>query len=293
LLKVVVTGGTGFTGERVVARLKALGIVPTVVARATSNTDRVRALGARIVCGNLDDARQLEDAFRGHDVLMHVASMGFGQVPGVVAAASKAGVRRTAFVSTTAVLTSLPVRSKPVRSAAERAVRESGLEWTIVRPTMIYGSARDRNMCRLLRHLRRWRVAPIPGSGRALQQPVHVDDVAEAIVSAALRPAAVGREYNVSGDRPMPLRELISHAAAAVGVRPIFVPLPTRLAARALRAAERSGLVLPLRSEQLERLNEHKAFDHSDATADLGFAPRSFAEGIRAEAVELGLTSQS
>jgi hypothetical protein len=48
-----------------------------------------------------------------------------------------------------------------------------------------------------------------------------------------------------------------------------------------------------LRSEQLERLNEHKAFDHSDATADLGFAPRSFAEGIRAEAVELGLTSQS
>lgn len=292
-MKVVVTGGTGFTGERVVARLKALGIVPTVVARATSNTDRVRALGARIVCGNLDDARQLEDAFRGHDVLMHVASMGFGQVPGVVAAASKAGVRRAAFVSTTAVLTSLPVRSKPIRSAAERAVRESGLDWTIVRPTMIYGSARDRNMSRLLRHLRRWRIAPIPGSGQALQQPVHVDDVAEAIVSAALRPAAVGREYNVSGDRPIPLRELISHAAAVVGVRPVFVPLPTRLAARALWTAERSGFVLPLRSEQLERLNEHKAFDHSDATADLGFAPRSFAEGIRAEAVELGLASNS
>lgn len=288
-MRVVVTGGTGFTGERVVARLATLGFVPTVVARATSATARVRALGARIVTSDLGDPDRLVGAFAGNDALIHVASMGFGQVPGVVAAASRAGIARSVFVSTTAVLTNLPVRSKPIREAAERAVRDSSMSWTLVRPTMIYGSVRDRNMSRLLRYLKRCRIAPIPGMGHAMQQPVHVDDVADAIVASALLPAASGKEYTVSGERPLPLRELIQHAAAAVGVRPLFVPLPTRFAATAIRIAEAAGVRLPIRSEQLERLNEDKAFDHSAARTDLRFAPRSFAEGIRDEAIELGL----
>jgi nucleoside-diphosphate-sugar epimerase len=222
-------------------------------------------------------------------MLIHVASMGFGQIPAVVAAAKAAGIRRAVFVSTTAVLTSLPVRSKPIRAAAEACVRDSGLDWTILRPTMIYGSSRDRNMSRLLRHLRRWRIAPIPGHGTALQQPVHVDDVAHAIVEAAFRPIAVGREYVTSGARPMTLRELIEHAADAIGIAPLFVPLPSTFAALTLRGIERLGLRLPIRAEQIDRLSEDKAFDHSTMTRDLGVRPRCFSEGIRQEAAEIGL----
>jgi len=286
-MRFVVAGGTGFTGERVVATLARLGIETTVAARRSSDTARVRLHGASVATAELGDSSALAAAFRDHGVLLYVASIGFGHVPGVIKAAKAAGIRRAVFVSTTAVLTSLPVRSKPIRAAAEACVRESGLDWTIIRPTMIYGSSRDRNMSRLLRHLRRWRIAPVPGHGNALQQPVHVDDVASAIVQAALRDVAIQRDYVASGAHPLTLRTLIATAGEAVGVTPVFLPLPSRLSASALRVIERTGLRLPIRAEQLDRLNEDKSFCHSAATADLGFIPRDFADGIRAEAAEL------
>lgn len=288
-MTIVVTGGTGFTGERVVQQVIAHGILPTVIARSSASTAALRSMGARIVHADLDQPQTLHAAFAGHDTLLYVASMGFGQIPSVVAEACATGIKRAVFVSTTAVLTRLPVRSKPIRAAAEQCVRESNLEWTVIRPTMIYGSHRDRNMCRLLRHLSRWRIAPLPGRGMALQQPVHVDDVAKTIVAAALNPRAIGKSYNISGAYPMSLRQLIECAAAEVGVRALFLPLPAAASERILALLERTGLRLPVRSEQLARLNEDKAFDHSDAMRDLGVVPRAFQEGIRQEAIELGL----
>ena len=290
-MRFVVAGGTGFTGERVVATLARLGIKTTVAARQSSDTTGVRLLGASVATAELGDSAALAAAFRDHGVLLYVASMGFGHIPGVINAAKAAGIRRAVFVSTTAVLTSLPVRSKPIRAAAETCVRESGLDWTIIRPTMIYGSSRDRNMSRLLRHLRRWRIAPVPGRGNALQQPVHVDDVASAIVQAALRDVAIQRDYVASGAHPLTLRKLIAASGEAVGITPVFLPLPSRLSASALRVIERTGLRLPIRAEQLDRLNEDKSFCHSAATADLGFMPSDFADGIRAEARELGIAA--
>jgi|LauGreDrversion4_2_1035121.scaffolds.fasta_scaffold01577_2 nucleoside-diphosphate-sugar epimerase len=292
-MKLVVTGGTGFTGERVVRLLAAQGTTPTVVVRPASERSWLAATGATEAIGDLNDAASLERAFYGHDTLIHVASMGFGQIPGVVQAAIAAGIRRAVFVSTTAVLTRLPVRSKPVRAAAEDCVRRSGIDWTIVRPTMIYGSDRDRNMCRLLKHLHRWRMVPIPGRGDALQQPVHVDDVAATIVAAASSPTAIGGEYNISGAAPLTLRQLLTEAAAAVGVRPILVPIPSRATARLLAAFERLGVPFPLRSEQIARLSEDKAFDHHLVRKHLGVHPRSFADGIREEAAAIGLGEPS
>ena len=122
------------------------------------------------------------------DALVNLASLGFGHAPAIVAAAVGAGLGRAVFVSTTAVATGLPARSKAVRLAAEATVRSSGLAWTILRPTMIYGAPGDRNMSRLLALLIRARrglpgvglpvVLPVPGGGRGLQQPVHVADIA-------------------------------------------------------------------------------------------------------------------
>jgi uncharacterized protein YbjT (DUF2867 family) len=287
-MKLVVTGGTGFTGERVVRLLTREGNAVTVLARPSADVRGVIAAGARVARGDLDQPRSLPAAFAGADALLYVASMGSGHMPATMAAAVSTGIRRVVCVSSTALLTNLPVRSKPMRMEGERCVRESGLEWTIIRPTMIYGSARDRNMCRLLRHMATWRVAPLPSGGRALQQPVHVDDVAATIVAATRAPMSIGRDYNISGARPMTLRQIIIHAAAAVGTSPIFLPLPATATSRALSFLERHGLRLPICAEQIDRLNEDKAFDHAAVTSDLDVVPRCFSVGIRQEAIELG-----
>ena len=145
--------------------------------------------------------------------LVNLASLGFGHAPAIVAAAEEAGLRRAVFVSTTSIFTKLNAASKPVRLAAERCVQASGLDWTIVRPTMIYGGPGDRNMWRLLRFLRRSRLVPLPDGGTTLQQPVHVADLAAAIVSVLDRDVAIGQAYDVAGPLLLSFREVIEQAA--------------------------------------------------------------------------------
>ena len=281
-----VTGASGFTGSHVVPLLLARGFQVSALCRSDSAAAQVRKLGARPITGDLDDAASVERAFResGASHLLNIASLGFGHGETIVTAAENAGLHRAVFVSTTAIFTKLNAPSKVVRTAAEATITSSSLDWTIVRPTMIYGTPGDRNMWRLLRLLRRSPLVPAPGGGRNLQQPVHVDDLAQAIVAALDAEAAVGRAYDVAGPDPLTFRQVVGTAATAVGRRPRFVPLPGRALVKALQTVERSGRTLPIKAEQVERLLEDKAFDISAARADLGFAPRSFAEGITAEA---------
>ncbi len=108
---------------------------------------------------------------KGADALVNIASLGFGHAGSVIQATKEAGIRRAIFISTTAIYTQLDAKSKSIRLAAEQAIQTSGLEYTILRPTMIYGSRRDRNMWRLIRFLRVSPVAPVFGDGNYLQQP--------------------------------------------------------------------------------------------------------------------------
>jgi len=236
--------------------------------------------------GDLDSPSALLSAFEasGATTLVNIASLGFGQAPAIVEAAETAGLRRAIFVSTTAIFTNLNAPSKAIRVAAEASVMNSSLDWTIIRPTMIYGTPGDRNMWRLLRLLRRSPAMPMPGGGQNLQQPVHVADLASAILAAVGSPGTIGKAYDVGGPTALTFRELVAQAGAAIGRSPRPLPIPARPVVRALKAIEGTGRSLPLKSEQVERLLEDKAFDISAAVADLGYAPRSFAEGIAAEA---------
>jgi nucleoside-diphosphate-sugar epimerase len=160
---------------------------------------------------------------------------------------------------------------------------DSGLDWTIVRPTMIYGTPGDRNMIRLLKFLKASPVVPVLGTGDYLQQPIHVEDLARAIADCLEAPAAVRKAYNLSGAAPLSYNQVVDQACAALGVsRPkLFVPLGLSL--WAARLAEKLPFRTPVKEEQILRLNENKDFDHAEAARDFGFAPRPFAEGIRQE----------
>jgi len=284
-----VTGGSGFLGGFVIPLLVERGYDVSALARSASAADRVAQLGATPISGDLDDASSLEAAFEKSDadLLVNLASLGFGQAPAIIQAAEATGLRRGVFVSSTAIFTTLDVPSKARRTAGEHVVTASHIDWTVVRPTMIYGAPGDRNLSRLLTILPKVPALPVPGGGRRLQQPVHVADLAVAIGNALERPATIRRSYNLAGPEAITFRELLEQAGDAVGHRPRLVPVPLGATIAAAGWYERIAPRPKIKAEQLERLSEDKAFDITDARRDLDFAPRSFAVGIAEEAALL------
>jgi len=279
------TGGTGFTGRRVLAELQRRGHEVTALVRAPASGRTPP--GTRVIEGNLADAGALARLLQDQDAVLHVASLGFGHAVPVVDAIEAAGVGRAVFFSSTALFTRLPAASKAVRIAAEERVRSMRADWTLLRPTMIYGDAGDRNLSRLIRFVAVSPVVPLPGAGRALVQPVHVDDLGRAAVDALACEAASRREYNLPGAEAAPLRELVLHVARLLDRRVWLLPLPLRPTAALAGLWHRLGLPPRLSSEQVLRLAEDKAFAFDDARRDWGYSPRGFREGLAQEVLAL------
>ncbi|MCL4270517.1 MAG: NAD-dependent epimerase/dehydratase family protein [Anaerolineales bacterium] len=282
-MKVLVTGATGFTGSRLIPLLLQNGFQVHALTRPTSDRTPLSALKVEWVTGDLSDAQALTIALRDVDALVNIASLGFGHADNIISSAKAAGVKRGIFISTTAIFTQLNAGSKSVRLAAEEAVQASGLDYTILRPTMIYGSPRDRNMWRLIRLLKVTPVMPIFGDGEALQQPIFVDDVAQAVLLALQNDAAIGKSYNIAGKAPLTYNQVIDTVALALGKRIWKLHIPYMPIVRALQFTEQINIRLPIKAEQVLRLNEDKSFSYADAQRDFGFSPRSFEEGIGIE----------
>jgi uncharacterized protein YbjT (DUF2867 family) len=248
---------------------------------------RARRLDERrveLARGDVGDAWALSRALRGVDALLHIA--GIEYAPQVVEAARRAKVGRLVVVGSTSAHSAYEFRSGP-KLRMEKLVRESGLEYAIVRPSMIYGSELDKNMHRLLRFLDRSPVFPVFGSGENLWQPVYYEDCARGVYEALVRETAVGQSYDLPGAEPLTYVELVKLAADVLGKKPRMVRVPLEPVRLSLAAAERLRLPLPIRSEQVLRLRENKAYPYDKAKRELGYAPRPFREGIALEVARL------
>ena len=283
-MKVFVTGATGFTGSHVVALLLKNGYQVRCLYRPTSDHSALlHQPELEWTLGDVADTVRLSASMQGMDALVNLVSLGFGHADSIVRAAQTAGVRRAVFVSTTAIFTQLNAESKAIRLRAEHTIETSGLRYTILRPTMIYGTSHDRNMWRLIRFMRYSRIVPIFGDGKSLQQPIHVDDVAQAVLSCLKSDSTIGKSYNIAGKHPLTYNQVIDTIAAKINkrVRKLHMPFPPVVAM--MKFFERLHIHLPVKAEQVLRLNENKNFSYEDAEKDFGFHPLSFEEGIRME----------
>ncbi len=282
-MTIAVSGGNGFTGRFVCAELQRRQQSFIAVLRPGSDASWMEAHRIPVRFADLNQAVQLAEQLRGCRALLNVASIGFGAAPAVVEACQVAGVQRAVFVSTTAIFTQLNAGSKAVRQAAESAITSSDLDTTILRPTMIYGTPGDRNMIRLVRWLDRYPLLPVFGNGRSLQQPVHVSDVAWALVQVLESSEAIGRQFNLSGLEALSFNEVVRITAKLLGRRVHRFHIPSEPMVALLQFAESINIKLPIKSEQILRLNEDKSFSHLEAKKIFGYRPKSFEEGIRDE----------
>jgi uncharacterized protein YbjT (DUF2867 family) len=289
-VKILLTGATGLLGGALLDLLLANGHeVRCLVREGSPRASLLDPCHTELLRGDAGDAAALARALPGVDALVHVAGIEYS--PAILEAARGRRDLRLIVVGSTSAHSAYPFRSAP-KLRMEELVRASGLAYTIARPSMIYGSELDKNVHRLLRFLDRSPVFPMFGSGENLWQPVYYEDCARALYEALVRPAAVGQSYDLPGAEPLTYLEMVRTAAGALGRKPRIVRVPLEPARRVLAAAEALRLPLPVRSEQVLRLREDKAYPYDKAKWELGYAPRTFAEGVALEAArlrELGL----
>lgn len=150
------------------------------------------------------------------------------------------------------------------------------IEWVILRPTLIYGLGRDKNITEIARFIRRFGFFPLFGKAEGLRQPIHVQDVADACMAALQMPAATNHAYNLSGNETLPYRDMVARIFAALGRQPRLLPVPLPAFRIAVALARHLPRYRNWSAAMAERMNQDLVFDRSEAARDLAFEPKSF-----------------
>jgi len=169
-----------------------------------------------------------------------------------------------------------------LRTSGERvfaAAQARGAAATLLRPTLVYGSGRDRNLSLIVALARRSGVFVLPADARGRRQPVHVDDLAAAAQAAADAPAAHGQAFALPGGETLDYRTMVARTLACLQPAPRLLVLPGPLFDAALWAAHRAGRLQGLPPGAVTRMREDLVFDAAPAQMAFGYAPRAFRPG--------------
>lgn len=292
--RVFVTGGTGFVGKSVIRALLAQGFLVRLLVRPGSEQDLKGFESIDRVPGDVMKPEGLAPSVEGCSALVHLVGIireqrsrgvTFDRLHAqasrnMVALARAAGIKRYVHMSALGTRPEAPARYHRTKWDGEEAVRASELDWTIFRPSIIFGRG-DAFVSVLARMIKRSPVVPVLGSGRYRLQPIAVEQVAEGFARAVRVPACVGQTYDVAGPTPYTFVDLldeIGHALGRARVLKIHVPLgPVKVMTRALDWLP----FYPVSSDQLTMLEEESVGDPSRFFADLGVKPEPLPTGLQ------------
>lgn len=316
IMRIFITGGTGFLGAHLARRVLKDGAQVRVVGRNQRVLAELENAGAEAVCADVRDASAMKEACRGADVVVHAAALSsawgtraeFWQTnvvgtQNMARACESNNVKRLIYVSSASVVfggrdllnmneqTPFPRRFASLycetKKRGEDIVNEAnarGLDTVIVRPKAIFGADDPSLWPRVLRAARANRLFQI-GDGTNLIDLTHVDNVVEALVLALENPAARGQTYFVSSAEPTSLWPTIRRVLGEVGLPDQLRTVPLRAAYSVAWLMERRAL-LSRREPLLTRfsvllLARSQTCDIAKARRELGYKPTvSVEEGI-------------
>lgn len=163
--------------------------------------------------------------------------------------------------------------------------RARGAGVTLLRPTLVWGAGMDRSLTPMAALARRWGHLALPADACGLRQPVHVDDLADAVMALLDCPVSHGRTYDLAGGEVLSYDRMVARVLAASGVRSRLWKLPAGLFGVGVGMARHAGWLQGLTPAVLARMRQDLVFDNRPAAMDFGYAPRPF----RPTASALGL----
>lgn len=315
-MKVLVTGGTGFTGKALVRRLIEMGHQVTALDyKEGLKTQEIRDRGAEVILGSVTDMDAVRRAVEGAEVVHHVAAafremdvperhyheVNVGGTRNVLQAALDAGVRKVIYCSTCGVHGNVdhppagedaPIqpadyyqRTKWEAEPVAREFFERGLKTTILRPAAIYGPGDPERFYLIFK-----RVAggtfPMFGNGRTLYHPVYIDNLVDAFLLAMEDGKGDGEAYLIADEQYLEIEDLVRRVGKALGVDvriPHYPVWPVVVAGHVVeKACKPFGIHPPIFPRRVDWYRQNRAFRIDKARRDLGYQPRvGIDEGLR------------
>ncbi len=275
---ILLIGATGHVGSLLLEQLCRRGEHLRCFVRPTGRTDHIGD-DIDLIYGDLEDGSSIHKALGGITTVVTTAFIWYAR--NIIQACEAAGVKRAVFIGSTGVFSSVETDSVIQKRAAEQHIFESELEFTLLRPTMIYGDERDRNISHLVRFINKYPVFPIFGNGLNLMQPIYVYDLVRAILDVMDDSRTYRKAYNLSGARAYCYSDIIDLIAQALEKRMLKVHIPISLVLPAVSFYRRFVDDTRVDIHTVMRLRENKNFDFDCARSDFGYSPISFEEGIK------------
>jgi len=281
-VQVGVLGATSFVGATLLQRLKNTSMKVIAYTRR-----EVKKSSSGVEWRNLESELPLSQKINtGRAIPLWVCLAPISVLPKYFNLLETHGVKRLVVLSSTSRFTKQDSSDLNEQilvrhlADAEAIVQEwaegHGVEWIILRPTLIYGCGQDRNIAEITRFIRRFGFFPVLGRACGLRQPIHVQDVAGACLSSLQSPASVNRAYNISGAETLTYREMVTRIFSMLGKRPRLVSIPLWMFRAAVFAARSVPRYRKWSSAMAERMNCDMVFDHSEVKRDFEFTPRKF-----------------
>lgn len=295
---ILVTGANGFVGRHLVRRLAAAG--QDVRAMVRDRAAYTSAPGVDVVEADITKPDSLRAAVAGVEVVVHCAAItgnikepyrnaydivNRGGSENLVAAARAGGVQRIVAVS------GLGTRPAPrgtymaTRWGLEEGVRNSGIQWAILRPSVQFGGGAE-FVAALARLIRKSPIVPLLGGGRLRFQPIWVEDVVTCIERSITDDAFLGKELTIGGSEQLTFKEVLQAIGTAVGKKRLLAPLPlpiARMQARLFTAVMRHP---PLTPATIELFSFDNIADIDAVEKIFGFKPRGFREHLLSVGLE-------
>ena len=288
---ILVTGANGFVGRNLVRRLQKDGTAVRALVRSAAKAARLRDLGAELVDGDISNLSSLEAAMERCEKVIHLVGI-IQEAPGItfkgvhvdgtrnlLETAKKEGVRHFIYQSALGSRPNAKSQYHRTKWEAEELVRASGLPFTILRPSLIYGPG-DLFTIRLAEMIRLSPVLPVIGTGQSKVQPIFIDDVNECIQKISTSDSYLNEMYEIGGPEQLTYEEVTKAIAAALGIRRPTVHMPMFFMRTMAKVAETVLSKPPVTIDQLIMLQEDNVCSMRDIREVFGIEPVKFREGL-------------
>ena len=256
--------------------------------------DRLDGTGAEVVFGDITKPETIEHAFEGVKTIFHLAAVLISPDPSVfervnvggtrnlVEGGAKCGAEHFIFVSSISVTYPYTTAYSLSKRECEKIVKsQDAMEWTIIRPSLAYNEYGGQEFMMYLDYLKKFPVVPFIGNGRAIKNPVHVDDLMRGFLAVPGNEKAYGKTYPFCGSEQITIEQLGRLMLKHQGISKPFVHIPVPVC-KAL-AAVMGGLMKkpPLTWNAIAGITQNANPDWSQAREDLGYDPIGVSEGLQ------------